>query len=50
MAHPDRGMRTTAINQSGIVDYLCGHYALLAHARVYDMYNENFRRTQNGTY
>jgi len=44
MAYPDRNMRTAAINQFGIIDYHCGHYALLAYAKVYNMYNENFHQ------
>lgn len=40
--------RITAINQSGITDYLCGHHMLLAHAKVYNMYNDSFRQLQNG--
>lgn len=49
MAYSDRGM-PTMINQSGIADYLCGHYTLLAHAKVYEMYNKSFRQSQNGTH
>ncbi|XP_029659460.1 myrosinase 1-like isoform X2 [Formica exsecta] len=48
MAYSDRSTHIAAINQSGIADYLCGHYMLLAHAKVYNMYNENFRQSQNG--
>ncbi|EFN64606.1 Lactase-phlorizin hydrolase [Camponotus floridanus] len=48
MAYSNRSTHTAAINQSGIADYLCGHYMLLAHAKVYNMYNENFRQSQNG--
>ncbi|XP_008544589.1 myrosinase 1-like [Microplitis demolitor] len=36
------------INQSGVGDYLCGHHALIAHARTYRMYHEEFRSQQNG--
>lgn len=50
MAYSDRSTHIAAINQSGIADYLCGHYMLLAHAKVYNMYNENFRQSQNGMY
>ncbi|KAL6444138.1 hypothetical protein ACFW04_001817 [Cataglyphis niger] len=48
MAYSDRSTHIAAINQSGIADYLCGHNMLLAHAKVYNMYNENFRQSQNG--
>lgn len=36
------------LNLSGIADYLCGHHALLAHARVYRLYDREFRPNQNG--
>lgn len=33
-----------AMNMSGIVDYLCGHHALLAHAKVYELYHQEYSR------
>ncbi|XP_014487191.1 PREDICTED: myrosinase 1-like [Dinoponera quadriceps] len=36
------------VNLSGIADYLCGHHVLLAHTRVYHLYDREFRPKQNG--
>ncbi|EFN86879.1 Lactase-phlorizin hydrolase [Harpegnathos saltator] len=36
------------INLSGIAGYLCIHHAILAHARVYRLYEREFRTSQNG--
>lgn len=36
------------VKSSGIGDYLCGHNALLSHARVWHLYNATFRPTQKG--
>lgn len=36
------------LNISGISDYLCAHHVLLAHAKVYHLYDREFRRSQNG--
>ncbi|XP_032690673.1 myrosinase 1-like isoform X2 [Odontomachus brunneus] len=36
------------LNLPGIADYLCGHHAMLAHARVYHLYDREFRPIQNG--
>ncbi|KAF2904362.1 hypothetical protein ILUMI_01820 [Ignelater luminosus] len=36
------------INQSGIAEYLCVHVTLKAHARVYYLYDKEFRKTQKG--
>ncbi|XP_014487190.1 PREDICTED: myrosinase 1-like [Dinoponera quadriceps] len=36
------------LNLTGFGDYLCGHHALLAHARVYHLYDREFRSKQNG--
>ncbi|XP_077293359.1 myrosinase 1-like [Arctopsyche grandis] len=36
------------VMSSGIGDYLCGHNALLSHARVWHLYNDTFRPTQKG--
>ncbi|XP_074111301.1 lactase/phlorizin hydrolase-like [Cotesia typhae] len=35
-------------NQSGIGDYLCGHHALIAHAKTYRMYHQEFHQQHNG--
>lgn len=36
------------INSSGIADYLCLHHVLKAHAKVYHIYDEEFRPQYNG--
>lgn len=36
------------VNQSGIADYMCGHNILLAHARAYHMYTDEYKPWQNG--
>nr|CRL08768.1 Beta-glucosidase 1 [Zygaena filipendulae] len=41
-------MFAPALNSSGVGEYLCAHYTLLAHARVYHLYDEKFRPTQKG--
>ncbi|XP_066263018.1 myrosinase 1-like [Euwallacea similis] len=33
---------------TGTYEYLCGHYALLAHASAYRLYQKKYRRSQNG--
>ena len=38
-----------AIDLSGIGDYLVVHNILLAHAKTYHMYNQEFRISQQGT-
>ncbi|KAG8038226.1 hypothetical protein G9C98_006553 [Cotesia typhae] len=43
------GLFPPRINQSGIASYICGHNALLAHAKTYKLYNEQFRNKQRGT-
>ncbi|KAL4707939.1 hypothetical protein ACJJTC_013730 [Scirpophaga incertulas] len=37
-----------ALNAHGIGEYLCTHYMLLAHAKVYHLYDRYFRPSQNG--
>lgn len=37
-----------AINASGVVDYLCYYVTALAHAKVYRLYDEEFREKQKG--
>lgn len=37
-----------AVNASGVADYLCYYVSALAHARVYHLYDEEFRGKQNG--
>lgn len=29
-------------------EYLCTHHVLLSHSKVWHLYNDNFRKTQNG--
>lgn len=38
----------TGKNLSGIADYMCGHNVLKAHASVYHLYNDEFRKDQKG--
>lgn len=35
-------------NDSGIGNYLCGHHVLIAHAKAYRLYHEEFQWLQNG--
>jgi hypothetical protein len=44
----DKGF-APAINSTGIGDYLAAHTLILAHARVYHLYDEVFRSRQRGT-
>ncbi|KAJ4446057.1 hypothetical protein ANN_12743, partial [Periplaneta americana] len=37
------------VGQPGVGDYLAAHTVILSHARVYHMYNEEFRDKQQGT-
>ncbi|XP_060802158.1 myrosinase 1 isoform X1 [Amyelois transitella] len=37
------------LNIKGVADYMCAKNLLLAHARAYHIYNDEFRETQNGT-
>lgn len=37
-----------SIDQPGIAEYLCVHGTLKAHARVYHLYDKEFRKTQKG--
>ncbi|XP_057327909.1 myrosinase 1-like [Microplitis mediator] len=43
-----QGILAPRKNWSGIADYLCGHNALLAHAKTYRLYSDHFRKTQKG--
>ncbi|XP_057334312.1 myrosinase 1-like [Microplitis mediator] len=43
------GLFPPRVNQSGIASYICGHNALIAHAKTYRMYNEQFQNKQRGT-
>ncbi|XP_034939090.1 myrosinase 1 [Chelonus insularis] len=36
------------VQQSGVADYLCGHHALIAHAKAYEMYQNEFAADQEG--
>lgn len=36
------------VNQSGIADYLCGYTILLAHAKTYHMYKDEYQEKQGG--
>lgn len=37
-----------ALNQSGKVDYICGHNLLLAHSEIYNLYQKRYRPVQGG--
>lgn len=37
-----------AINGSGVTDYLCYYVTTLAHAKVYHLYDEVYRKNQKG--
>ncbi|XP_057330129.1 myrosinase 1-like [Microplitis mediator] len=43
------GIFAPGLNKSGQGDYACGHNALLAHAKTYRMYQEEFYEKQKGT-
>lgn len=40
--------KAPALNMTGYADYLCTHTVLKAHARVYHLYNDTYKATQNG--
>jgi len=40
--------RAPSLGQPGIADYLAARSILLAHARAYHVYNDEFRNTQKG--
>ncbi|KAL0811274.1 hypothetical protein ABMA28_009690 [Loxostege sticticalis] len=42
-------LKAPFVNMSGIAEYICAKNILLAHARVYRLYDEEYRRLQNGT-
>jgi hypothetical protein len=44
----DKGF-APAINSPGLGDYLAAHTVIYAHARVYHLYDQLFRRKQKGT-
>jgi lactase-phlorizin hydrolase len=41
--------RAPSLGQPGIADYLAARTILLAHARAYHVYHEEFRNTQEGS-
>lgn len=41
--------KAPTLNMTGIAEYLCAKNVLLAHANVYHMYDEDYRKLQNGT-
>ncbi|KAF2897348.1 hypothetical protein ILUMI_08827 [Ignelater luminosus] len=43
-----RNRNAPGYNSSGIGDYLCGHNLIKAHAKVYHLYDKEFRSKQNG--
>lgn len=42
------GIYAPGLDKSGRGDYTCGHNALLAHAKTYKMYQEEFKNLQQG--
>nr|XP_022913995.1 myrosinase 1-like [Onthophagus taurus] len=42
------GFLAPALNQSGLGDYLCTKTLTKAHVKIYQLYNEEFRSSQNG--
>ena len=42
------GGKAPAVKAEGRGDYLCAHTMLLAHARTYRLYRDNFLTTQQG--
>ncbi|KAK9721944.1 Collagen triple helix repeat (20 copies) [Popillia japonica] len=42
------GSMAPAYTQQGIVDYLCGHNLILAHAKTYRLYQDKYKKSQNG--
>lgn len=40
--------KAPALNSTGVGDYLCMHNILKAHARVYHLYNNEYRAIQKG--
>ncbi|CAG5101988.1 Similar to LCT: Lactase-phlorizin hydrolase (Oryctolagus cuniculus) [Cotesia congregata] len=42
------GILAPGLKESGRSDYICGHHALLAHAKTYRMYKEEFYEAQKG--
>ncbi|KAJ8973914.1 hypothetical protein NQ317_000459 [Molorchus minor] len=43
------GQMAPAVSASGVGDYLCARTVLLAHAKAYHIYDEEFREKQNGS-
>lgn len=39
-----------ALSVNGFGDYLAIHHIILAHASAYHLYNQEFRKSQNGEY
>lgn len=37
-----------ALNDSGVSDYLASHNLLIAHAKVYHLYNDTYKTSQQG--
>lgn len=42
------GTDIPAVNMPGIADYLCGHHVLLAHAKVYELYHQEYNPQEDG--
>lgn len=44
------GTASTApfVNSSGVGDYVCGHHALLAHAKIYHLYHNYYNQEKAG--
>ncbi|CAH0683986.1 unnamed protein product [Chilo suppressalis] len=42
-------LKAPFLNATGIAEYICAKNILLAHAKVYHLYDESYRKIQNGT-
>ncbi|XP_059050551.1 myrosinase 1-like [Achroia grisella] len=42
-------LKAPMLNASGVAEYMCAKNLLLAHAKAYHLYNQNYRKLQNGT-
>jgi lactase-phlorizin hydrolase len=47
--YSERKGKAPSVGQPGIADYLAVRTILLAHARAYHVYNNEFRKTQQGS-
>lgn len=43
-----KGLKAPGLDMQGFAEYLCGHTMLRAHAKVYHMYDQVFKKKQKG--